>query len=111
FNWVRSMIKLPGDLKTFRLRFAFNSDIGVTKEGIAVDDIEIFDYEQLNHLIRVYPNPAINGTFTLRWSATEGTVMNLSIADVLGKNVYSTSQTAVTDAYNETTISLPQVAS
>lgn len=108
-NWQRSYTNIPPDSGTVRLRFVLNTDLGVTKQGIAVDDIEIFDYHQPPILLKLYPNPAVNGTFHLRWMATEGTDIQLSVTDVLGKEVYAISERAVVDTYNTTTVSLPHL--
>jgi hypothetical protein len=42
-NWHVATIALPTGLSRLRLRFVMSSDPGVTREGIAVDDIHIYD--------------------------------------------------------------------
>lgn len=42
-NWHVATAALPTGFNRLRLRFAFRSDPGVTREGIAVDDIHIYD--------------------------------------------------------------------
>jgi len=44
-RWKVSSIPLPKTNQNIRLRFAFNSDPGAGFEGIAVDDIHIYDLE------------------------------------------------------------------
>ena len=109
--WQTSSINLPDSLEQMKLRFVLNTDLGLTKEGIAIDDIEIFDYYQPNLLLKVYPNPAKNGTFNIRWMATGGTQLSLTITDVLGKQIHQQTETTITDVYNETTINMPQLSS
>ncbi|MES2882507.1 MAG: S8 family serine peptidase [Bacteroidota bacterium] len=43
FYWHVASAPLPTGLNSLRLRFAFASDEGVTREGIAIDDIHIYD--------------------------------------------------------------------
>jgi hypothetical protein len=43
FYWHVATASLPTGLNRLRLRFVFASDEGVTREGIAVDDIHIYD--------------------------------------------------------------------
>lgn len=42
-RWHVATVKLPTGLSSLRLRFVMASDISVNKEGIAVDDIHIYD--------------------------------------------------------------------
>lgn len=43
FYWHVATAPLPAGLNRLRLRFVFASDDGVTREGIAVDDIHVYD--------------------------------------------------------------------
>jgi hypothetical protein len=42
-RWHVATINLPGGLTRLRLRFVINADPGVNREGIAIDDIHIYD--------------------------------------------------------------------
>jgi len=42
-NWHVATMALPTGLSKLRLRFVFNSDPGVNREGMAIDDIHIYD--------------------------------------------------------------------
>lgn len=42
-RWHVASIPLPASTQALRLRFSFHSDQGTTREGIAVDDIHIYD--------------------------------------------------------------------
>ncbi len=42
-RWHVATVKLPAGLSNLRLRFVMSSDISVDKEGIAIDDIHIYD--------------------------------------------------------------------
>jgi len=44
--WHVATIALPQNLSQLRLRFVFASDAGLTREGIAIDDVHIYDYEE-----------------------------------------------------------------
>jgi hypothetical protein len=46
-RWHVASIPLPASTEPIKIRFVFNSDPGTSREGIAIDDIHVFD--------RVYP--------------------------------------------------------
>lgn len=108
--WLESQVPIPAPASFLKFRVVFNSDVALTKEGLAVDDIEIFDYYQLNMLLDVFPNPTRNKTFTIRWTATAGTDVQVSLTDITGREVYSDKAITYSDKYNEKTISTPQLA-
>lgn len=43
FKWHMATVPLPTGASRLRLRFVMNSDPGVTREGLAIDDIHIYD--------------------------------------------------------------------
>ncbi len=47
-----------------------------------------------NSIDNIYPNPTHDGTFTLEWHADAGSVMQLAMVDVVGKTIYTTSETS-----------------
>lgn len=58
-TWHMSAIALPAGLSQLQLRFVISSDAGTIREGIAIDDIQIFD-KPLNGSTaqwQLYPNP------------------------------------------------------
>ncbi len=58
-RWHVATIPLPVGLNRLRLRFVFQSDAGVNKEGVAIDDIHIYD----NNL-GIYDGPTMGGPVT-----------------------------------------------
>lgn len=58
----------------------------------------------------VYPNPVINGTLNILWTAKPSDKIEIALYDMVGKKVYSTQSTA-TDYDNYTTIHLPPLSS
>ncbi len=113
-QWRKSIISLPkGGGESFQLRFVLRTDQGATFEGIAIDDIVIEDrkyYAATNDVISISPNPTLDGTINIEWAATSGTQMQIMMTDILGKQVYNTSETA-TEGYNRTTIQTPHFSS
>lgn len=51
--WHVATTALPNGIRNLRLRFVFNSDIGTTRQGIAIDDIHIYDKQ-----FEIYDNAA-----------------------------------------------------
>lgn len=47
-----------------------------------------------NAVTAIYPNPVHNGVFSIRWNADPGTVMSISITDITGKTLETTTVTA-----------------
>lgn len=113
-QWRKSIISLPkGGGESFQLRFVLRTDQGATFEGIAIDDIVIEDrkyYAATNDVISISPNPTLDGTINIEWAATSGTQMQIMMTDILGKQVYNTTETA-TEGYNRTTIQTPHFSS
>jgi len=63
-----------------------------------------------NSFVTIYPNPTLDGTFTILWDADAGTVMQIAIFDATGREMY---KTAVTSAQwnNSTTVLAANLAS
>lgn len=108
-NWHEASIPLPRIKTSIRLRYVFTSDPGGNFEGIAIDDVEVIDRKYrvpAPGLIRVSPNPNSTGNLKITWEAYTGTAMDISIRDMMGREVYTTSIQA-NGTYNETTIQTP----
>ncbi|HEY1022485.1 MAG TPA: T9SS type A sorting domain-containing protein, partial [Flavisolibacter sp.] len=58
-NWHVATQALPLGVSSLRLRFVFSSDPGVTREGIAVDDIHIYDNRN-----GIYEGPTVSTPVT-----------------------------------------------
>lgn len=112
-NWHESSIGLPKEVSSLRLRFVFQSDPGLTKEGIAVDDIEVYDdllTPITNQIVSISPNPTQDGQITIEWIANTGTEMNILMTDISGRDVFRYSTKAI-GAKNKTVIQTPKFAS
>jgi hypothetical protein len=57
WRWHVSGFILPTGLNKMRLRFVFSSDVGVNREGIAIDDIHIYDNSK-----GIFKSPPITGS-------------------------------------------------
>jgi hypothetical protein len=58
-RWHVATTPLPTGIPKLRLRFVLSSDEGVSREGIAVDDIHIYD-----NVNGIYDGPTLTGTIT-----------------------------------------------
>ena len=59
-RWRVATINLPQGHERMRLRFSMFTDEGITREGIAVDDIHIYDFEKGIHEASSVQLPAVN---------------------------------------------------
>jgi hypothetical protein len=57
WRWHVAGFALPAGLTKMRLRFVFSSDVGVNREGIAIDDIHIY-----NNSKGIYKSPPVTGS-------------------------------------------------
>jgi hypothetical protein len=109
-DWHEASSALPKGAASLRLRFVFLSDIAVTLEGMAIDDIEVFDKNIPSRVVTVYPNPTRDGKIFIDWTANIGVNMQVSITDIAGRVIYQTSDIA-TDDNNRTTIQTARFSS
>jgi len=108
-KWQSSSIPLPKKEPALRLRYQFLSDMGAEKEGIGVDDVEVFDDLPVvveNNLLNVVPNPTKDGKVTIDWTAHGGTTMEVVVFNIVGKKVYEDKATA-NEGRNRTTVQTP----
>ncbi|RYD56093.1 MAG: T9SS type A sorting domain-containing protein [Sphingobacteriales bacterium] len=111
--WHEASTPLPKLKAMTRFRFVFTSDPGSNREGIAVDDIEVFDKKFIMSepgIVSVSPNPTRDGNIKIGWNAYAGTEMSIVITDISGRQVLNTKVQAE-DAYTETKISTPTLQS
>lgn len=111
--WHALYTPLPVGLKSVNFRYVFMSDLGAEKEGMAVDDVELFEDIRLlkeSNLLSISPNPTRDGRLTIEWTAKAGADFKLAMYNTIGNEVYTTSTTAV-DGYNKTTIETPHFSS
>jgi hypothetical protein len=64
YNWHTAGINLPVAINQLQLRFVLSSDAAVTREGTAIDNIQMFDRQinASNIQWKLFPNPASNIT-------------------------------------------------
>jgi len=108
-QWQSSSIPLPKDQPAMRLRYRFTSDMGSEKEGFAIDDVEVFDdIPEIveNNLLNIVPNPTKDGKVLIDWTAHGGTVMELTVFNIVGKKVYEAKAKAK-EGRNYTTLQTP----
>lgn len=108
-SWQSRSIALPKGSANLRLRFVFTSDLGAEREGLAIDDVEVFDDIPIpveNNLLNVVPNPTKDGRITIDWTAHGGTILEMSMYNIAGKQVYKSSATAH-EGRNSTIIQTP----
>jgi len=112
-SWQSSSILLPSKLSNLRLRYQFVSDMGAEREGLAIDDVEIFDdLPEIveDNLLNIVPNPTKDGKVTIDWTAHGGTIMELAVFNIVGKKVYEAKATAK-EGRNYTTLQTPNFQS
>jgi hypothetical protein len=112
-TWNTTYSALPQGMQWVNFRFRFSSDLGAEKEGLAVDDIEVYDDVSLlkeSNLLTISPNPTRDGKITVEWTAKAGDEMNIAMFNAMGKAVYSASATG-NAGYNKTQIETPHFAS
>ncbi|MCB0696749.1 MAG: S8 family serine peptidase, partial [Chitinophagaceae bacterium] len=113
-TWHQAEIALPDSVGNIQLRYVFHSDEGASFEGLAIDDIRIYDlklYTPDNSIISISPNPTDNGIVNIEWAAHNGTDMHLVMTDAMGRTVYQSTATAGNEGYNKTTLQTPLYAS
>lgn len=98
FEWVLEEIDLSDFLgEEILLRVRFKSDNFTTEDGFYFDDVELNIIEgensensiseiEINKNIDVFPNPS-NGNFTVSFNGTANEHFDLSIVDILGKQI------------------------
>ncbi len=112
-EWHVAETSLPKLNQPVRFRYVMQSDPGVSKEGLAIDDVNVFDKNipgDENTIIKLSPNPTTDGRINIDWVANPQTEFRLSIMDMSGREVYRYGQTA-TDYSTTTSIQTPRFAS
>lgn len=84
-NWHVAGISLPASIDPIQLRFVLQSDAGITREGVAIDDIQIFD-QKISHDPdwMIYPNPVKN-TLQIVSNHSTGSNVSLTLFDAAGR--------------------------
>ncbi len=86
-NWHIAGIALPSSATPIQFRFVLQSDAGVTREGVAIDDIQIFDRQISNDPgWLVFPNP-VNDVLQIVSNHSVGSNVTLSIFDASGRKL------------------------
>jgi Subtilase family/Secretion system C-terminal sorting domain len=93
WRWHVAGFALPSGLTKLRLRFVFNSDVGVNREGIAIDDIHIY-----NNSKGIYKSPPVTGSSVQTPTAGQWTDFEIGgklIASLKTNEAIGTTKTAV----------------
>jgi Subtilisin-like serine proteases len=111
FAWEETITQLPKDTAggNLRMRFSIFTDASANFEGIAIDDVEVFDnllYPKVE-LVSIYPNPVSDGRIYIDWTGNNTSRMNIVITDISGREVYRTSLQA-NENYNRSIIETPK---
>lgn len=93
-NWHIAGISLPTSTTPIQLRFVLQSDAGITREGVAIDNIHIYDRNINNEpQWQLNPNPATE-IVQLTSNHTTGNKVSLAFFDVLGRKMIQHNFTA-----------------
>jgi hypothetical protein len=98
--WRDAILPLPEGIQPIRFRYVMASDANTTREGLAIDDFRIYNYQDStttpppgiepppNGLV-IYPNPSELGYVDIKWQSLDSSdVMEVAIFDVAGKLVF-----------------------
>lgn len=91
-RWRVASVFLPQPFTPLRLRFVFHSDAGTTKEGVAIDDIHIYD-----HLYGICNESPLRVTNSMQHNIAQNFVNNNQI---LGEIISSTADTGSLESYH-----------
>jgi hypothetical protein len=102
-TWHVTGIELPAGSTSLRLRFVLESDAGITREGIAIDDVQVYDRQQQPSDPQwiLSPNPT-TGLTKLTSVHEPGRKVSLDIFSASGQLVFQNSFTASGFADNST---------
>jgi hypothetical protein len=107
-KWHVAGIALPTSVTPIQLRFVLHSDAGITREGVAIDDVQIFDQKIGNDPDWIiYPNP-VNEVLQVVSNHAAGTNVTLNLFDASGRLLIKTSFIA-TGLLDKTSLSLSQL--
>ena len=108
--WRDAILPLPQSSQPIRFRYVLKTDMGTEKEGLAIDDFRIYNYEDGDTTnvepfegVVLYPNPTNTGKVTVKWSGAPGTRLQVAICDVAGRIVFKDETVAVANV-NETVL-------
>ncbi len=92
-DWHIASHKLPKSGALIMFRFVLKSDEGAEVDGLAVDDIQVYD---LNHSIydqkaevNLFPNPARDGYLKLNWVKGDDKPLTWILYDISGRKLAS----------------------
>jgi hypothetical protein len=102
-TWHMAGIGLPPGLNELQLRFVISSDPSVTREGVAIDDIRIFDKQVNPSNIdwKLYPNPT-TGVTGLLSNHEPGKTVSLQLFSAAGQLIHH--QTFVASGFLDNTV-------
>jgi len=94
-RWHAAGTALPAGLQQVQLRFVLESDAGVTREGVAIDDVQVFDQSVTNPHVqwRIAPNPVTSVAYFIS-NHTAGKKISLQLLNAAGQVLYRSVFTA-----------------
>jgi hypothetical protein len=107
-KWHIAGISLLTSSNPIQLRFVLQSDASVTREGVAIDDIQVFDQQISNDPgWMIYPNP-VNNILQIVSNHSTGSTVTLSIFDASGRTLFLNNFTA-TGLLDKNTLNLSRL--
>lgn len=100
YSYIDSPQLIVNNMLWYRLRYTMQNG------KVYFSPARRIDWTDVNQVKVVYPNPNTGGTINIQWSANTGAEMKLSISDISGRVVYTTSVIA-TEWNNTSTITTP----
>ncbi len=110
-NWHMAGITLPTGLKQVQFRFVLSSDAYTTREGVAIDDVQVFDQQTNSSNLpwRLFPNPVITSA-SLLTTHPVGSSVTIKVFNSAGQLVHKQNFSA-SGFVDNTSINMQQLAS
>ncbi|MBS1771918.1 MAG: S8 family serine peptidase [Bacteroidetes bacterium] len=112
-DWTSYKSRIPSGIQKVQFRYVFTADPGVEKEGLAIDDVEVFDDVPVpaeNNLLSITPNPTRDGNLKIEWSAEAGAELGLVFYNLSGKVLHKSTTPSVA-GYNGMYLQTPHFSS
>ena len=100
-RWRVASVFLPKSTSPIQLRFVFHSDAGTNKDGVAIDDIHIYD-----HLYGICNESPLRVTNSMQHNIAQNFVNNNQI---LGEIISSTADTGSLESYHHNNSFQPNI--
>lgn len=85
-SWHIAGFALPAGVSQLQLRFVLKSDAGVSREGVAIDNVQVYDqqYANISQQWRVAPNPVAQTGYLIS-NHPAGTIVTWQISNTAGQ--------------------------